>query len=51
MVSLLKPTWDALGALGLQSRAAVYGFDEIDAQCEPAVRQLFQAAKQAFPAR
>ena len=49
MVALLKPTWDALGPLGLQSRATVYGFDEIDASCEPAVRQLFAAAKAAFP--
>ena len=49
MVALLQPTWDALGALGLQDRATVYGFDEIDASCEPVVRQLFAAAKAAFP--
>ena len=49
MVKLLQPAWDALVALGLQSRATVYGFDEIDASCEPAVRQLFAAAKSAFP--
>jgi len=49
MVSYLKPTWDALGVLGLQSRATVYGFDEIDPSCEPVVRQLFAAAKAAFP--
>jgi hypothetical protein len=49
MISYLKPTWDALGVLGLQSRATVYGFDEIDPSCEPVVRQLFSAAKAAFP--
>ena len=49
MVALLQPTWDALTALGLQDRATVYGFDEIDPSCEPAVRQLFAAAKAAFP--
>lgn len=49
MVKLLQPAWDALSALGLQSRATVYGFDEVDASCEPAVRQLFSAAKSAFP--
>ena len=49
MVSYLTPAWDALGALGVQSRATVYGFDEIDASCEPVVRQLFAAAKAAFP--
>ena len=49
MVALLQPTWDALTALGLQARATVYGFDEIDSSCEPAVRQLFAAAKAAFP--
>ena len=49
MVKLLQPAWDALVALGLSSRATVYGFDEIDPSCEPAVRQLFAAAKAAFP--
>lgn len=49
MVAFLKPTWDNLTALGLQNRAFVYGFDEIDVSCEPAVRQLFGAAKAAFP--
>ena len=49
MISYLQPTWDALGTLGLQSRATVYGFDEIDPSCEPVVRQLFAAAKSAFP--
>ena len=49
MVAFLKPTFDNLTALGLQNRATVYGFDEIDASCEPAVRQLFSAAKSAFP--
>lgn len=49
MEALLRPTWEALGALGLQHRAAVYGFDEIVVGCEPVVRQLFAAAKAAFP--
>jgi len=49
MVKLLQPAWDALVALGLSSRATVYGFDEIDPSCEPVVRQLFAAAKAAFP--
>ena len=49
MVAFLQPTWDALTALGLQQYATVYGFDEIDPSCEPAVRQLFAAAKSAFP--
>ena len=39
----------ALGTLGLRDRAFVYGFDEIDASCEPSVRALFSAAKAAFP--
>lgn len=49
MVQLLNATWVGLGELGLQQYATVYGFDEIDASCEPSVRQLFAAAKAAFP--
>lgn len=49
MVQLLNATWVGLGKLGLQQYATVYGFDEIDASCEPSVRQLFTAAKAAFP--
>jgi hypothetical protein len=49
MVAFLQPTWDALSALNLQHLATVYGFDEIDPICEPSVRQLFAAAKAAFP--
>jgi len=49
MVKLLNDTWVGLSALGLSKYAYVYGFDEIDSSCEPAVRQLFSAAKVAFP--
>ena len=49
MVALLNATWVGLQGLGLAHLATVYGFDEIDAACEPSVRALFSAAKAAFP--
>ena len=49
MVELLNKTWTGLQSLGLSHLATVYGFDEIDASCEPSVRALFAAAKAAFP--
>lgn len=49
ILASIKPTLEGLKAKGLQNYSYVYGFDEVSAQCEPQLRQVFGAVKQAFP--
>eukprot|EP00435_Cladocopium_sp_Y103_P045609 s3136_g13.t1 len=45
----IKPTLEALKEKKLENRSYVYGFDEVPAHCEPELRQVFGAVKEAFP--
>ena len=49
ILASIKPSLEGLKAKGLQNYSYVYGFDEVSAQCEPQLRQVFGAVKQAFP--
>jgi len=49
MLAEVKPTVDAMRAVGLSDRLLAYGFDENPIECEPQVRQLFGALKAAYP--